>query len=246
MKKLVITLVLILILQLSSFAENLPHDFFGIDEPPVENQDNENTENNKIPTEEQINEDIQNPEVTLKHKKTKTKKPSKEEEIEEYKVKNTQPKADYHYEEIFKNLQNAQVKFIDQIDPDEYYDAQKLHFSPYPLLRVTEKMYVANQTIEQGYYLLTPREYDKKKVVLFKESGKVKNVVPIFEHEIINKKLAYQKPPKKWYQIRDRYEFQTQYYETKVLAYDLYGDFFEIDLYYREGLYKMIFKKHPY
>ena len=56
----------------------------------------------------------------------------------------------------------------------------------------------------------------------------------------------YQKPPKRWWQIRDRYTFQTQYYERKIRAFDVYADFFEIDLYYRDGLSKMLFKKNPY
>lgn len=250
MKKLLIALVLTLSFSAFSFAEDLPYDFFGIDEPPMQGQDVDKYNDKEVPIQGQVKQDATPSEIPLKHKqkspKSKAKKQSKQEKIEEYEVRNTQPKADYNYEDIFKNLKTAQVKFIDQVDPDEYYDAQKLYFSPYPLFRVTDAMYVAGQVVQPGYYLLTPREYDKQKVVLFKEGGKVKNVVPIFEHELINKKLTYQKPPKKWYQIRDRYEFQTQYYETKILAYDLYGDFFEVDLYYREGLHKMIFKKNPY
>ena len=72
------------------------------------------------------------------------------------------------------------------------------------------------------------------------------HVVPIFEYKKVIPELEYQKPPKKWWQIRDRYTFQTQYYERKNRAYDVYSEFYEIDLYFHDGLSKMIFKKNPY
>ncbi len=161
-------------------------------------------------------------------------------------MEESQPKKDLDYQAIFDNLENIQVKFIHDEDPDEYYDTQKIYFSPYPLIRLTQKLYVKNQTIEPGFYLLTPREYNGKRCVLFKQAGKIKHIVPIFEYKKIIVELEYNKPPKKWWQIRDRYTFQTQYYERKIRAFDVYSNFYEIDLYYRDGLYKMLFKKNPY
>lgn len=173
--------------------------------------------------------------------KSKSKKAKYLREMQRY-----EPKKDLDYPKIYKNLETIKVNFIHDEDPDEYYDTQKIHFSPYPLIRLTHRLYVKNNVIEPGFYLLTPREYDGKKCVLFKEAGKVKHVVPVFEYKKIDPDKEYQKPPKKWWQIRDRYTFQTQYYERKIRAFDVYADFFEIDLYYRDGLSKMIFKKNPY
>lgn len=161
-------------------------------------------------------------------------------------MEKSQPKKDLNYPKIYKSLETIKVNFIHEEDPDEYYDTQKIHFSPYPLIRLTHKLYVQHNIIEPGFYLMTPREYDGKKCVLFKQAGKVKHVVPVFEYKKIDPDKEYQKPPKKWWQIRDRYTFQTQYYERKIRAFDVYADFFEIDLYYRDGLSKMIFKKNPY
>ena len=158
----------------------------------------------------------------------------------------SQPKKDLNYQEIFDNLQDVQVQFIHDEDPDEYYDTQKIYFSPYPLIRLTQTLYVRNQVIKPGFYLMTPREYNGKRCVLFKQEGKIKHIVPIFEYKTIIPEFEYQKPPKKWWQIRDRYTFQTQYYERKVRAFDVYSEFYEIDLYYRDGLSKMLFKKNPY
>ncbi len=180
---------------------------------------------------------------------SKNKKPSKEEiQRENYmkEMRESQPKKDFDYIKAYKNLKPVKVEFIHDEDPDEYYETQKIYFSPYPLIRLTQKLYYLDKIIEPGFYLLTPREYGGQRCVLFKQTGKIKYIVPIFEYKTIIPEFEYQKPPKKWYQIRDRYTFQTQYYERKVRAFDVYSEFYEIDLYYQSGLSKMIFKKNPY
>jgi len=177
------------------------------------------------------------------------KKKSKEEIAKEKYMKEiqaSQPDKDIDYQVIFDNLQDVNVEFMHDEDPDEYYDTQKIHFSPYPLIRLTQNLYVRNQVITPGFYLLTPREYNNQRCVLFKQAGKIKHIVPIFEYKKVIPEFEYEKPPKKWWQIRDRYTFQTQYYERKVRAFDVYAEFYEIDLYYRDGLSKMLFKKNPY
>jgi len=158
----------------------------------------------------------------------------------------SQPQKGFDYEKAYKNLKEVKVEFIHDEDPDEYYDTQKIYFSPYPLIRLTQKLYYLDKIIEPGFYLLTPREYAGQRCVLLKQAGKIKYVVPVFEHKKIVPELEYQKPPKKWYQVRDRYTFQTQYYERKVRAFDVYSEYYEIDLYYQSDLSKMIFKKNPY
>ncbi len=149
------------------------------------------------------------------------------------------------YAEIYSKLPGIKVEYIEGEDPDEYYDVKELSFSPYPLLRITRPMYVLDLTIQPGFYLLTPREYNGQKVILFKDNGKVKYVVPVFEYESVFVEKEYTKPKKKWYQIRDRYTFQAPYYEQKMQVYDAEGDsrYTIIDLYYRSGRYKTIYKK---
>lgn len=179
----------------------------------------------------------------------KEKKKSKQEiEKERYmkEMRASQPRQDFDYETAYKNLKPIKVEFIHDEDPDEYYDTKKIHFSPYPLIRLTQTLYYLDKKIEPGFYLLTPREYAGQRCVLFKQAGKIKHIVPIFEHKKVFPELEYNKPPKKWYQVRDRYTFQTQYYERKVRAFDVYSEFYEIDLYYQSDLSKMIFKKNPY
>ena len=149
------------------------------------------------------------------------------------------------YAKIFSDLPNIKVEYIESEDPDEYYDVKDYYFSPYPLLRLTRPMYVCDLTIQPGFYLLTPREYNGHKVILFKDNGKVKYVVPVYEYEHVIVEQEYTKPKKKWYQIRDRYTFQAPYYEQKMKVYDAYSDsrYTIIDLYYRSGRYKTIYKK---
>lgn len=183
------------------------------------------------------------------HAKNPSKKEQKEQlEKEKYmeEMRKSKPKEGFNYQKAFDDLEDIQVQFIHDEDPDEYYDTQKIHFSPYPLIRLTQTLYVRNQVIVPGFYLLTPREYNGQRCVLFKQAGKIKHIVPIFEYEKVIPELEYKKPPKKWWQIRDRYTFQTQYYERKIRAFDVYTEFYEIDLYYQDGLSKMLFKKNPY
>ena len=178
-------------------------------------------------------------------KKKKTKEEIKKEQYMK-EMKESQAQEGFDYQKAFDELQDVQVQFIHDEDADEYYDTQKIYFSRYPLIRLTQTLYVKKMVIPPGFYLLTPREYGGKKCVLFKQAGKIKYVVPIFEYRTILPELEYQKPPKKWWQIRDRYTFQMQYYERKIRAFDVYSEFYEIDLYYRDGLSKMLFKKNPY
>ena len=77
------------------------------------------------------------------------------------------------------------VKYIHDIDPGEYYDTQNSTWSPYPLFRLTSPLYFKDIAIEPGYYLLTPREHKGDWYILFKEAGKIKYIVPVYEREIV-------------------------------------------------------------
>ena len=46
-------------------------------------------------------------------------------------------------------------------------------------------MYFKDIIIEPGYYLLTPREHKGSWYILFKEQGKVKYIIPVYNREIV-------------------------------------------------------------
>lgn len=93
--------------------------------------------------------------------------------------------ATVDYEQIYRDLEVPKVKYIHDIDPGEYYDTKDSTWSPYPLFRLTSPLYFKDITVEPGYYLLTPREYKGDWYMLFKEAGKVRYAIPIYDKEIV-------------------------------------------------------------
>ena len=89
-----------------------------------------------------------------------------------------------NYLEIYNNLEPADFSYMHDMDPDQYYDLKDAAWSPYPLLRLNSAIYFKNQTIEPGYYLLTPREHKDKWYLLFKQNGKVVHIIPVYERDI--------------------------------------------------------------
>lgn len=106
----------------------------------------------------------------------------------EYTTPDTPPvlqvKPTKNYSDIYKSLEPADFSYMHDIDPDQYYDMKDTAWSPYPLLRLNSPIYFKNQTIEPGYYLLTPREHKNKWYLLFKQNGRVAHIIPIYEREI--------------------------------------------------------------
>lgn len=88
-----------------------------------------------------------------------------------------------NYSKIYNNLTPADFSYLHDIDPDEFYDTKDAAWSVYPLLRLNSPIYFKQQTIEQGYYLLTPREHKGKWYMLFKQNGKVVHIIPVYERD---------------------------------------------------------------
>lgn len=88
-----------------------------------------------------------------------------------------------NYTEIYNNLEPADFSYLHNIDPDQYYDMKDTAWSVYPLLRLNSAIYFKNQTIEPGYYLLTPREHKGKWYMLFKQNGQVLHIIPVFDRD---------------------------------------------------------------
>ena len=106
----------------------------------------------------------------------------------EYTTPDTPPvlqvKPTKNYSDIYKSLEPADFSYMHDIDPDQYYDMKDTAWSPYPLLRLNSPIYFKNQTIEPGYYLLTPREHKNKWYLLFKQNGRVAHIIPIYKREM--------------------------------------------------------------
>ena len=89
---------------------------------------------------------------------------------------------DFDYAQIYRDLPVPDVKYIHDIDPGEYYDTENSTWSPYPLFRLVAPLFFKTITIEPGYYLLT--QYKGDWYILFKEAGKVKYVVPVYNRDL--------------------------------------------------------------
>lgn len=92
---------------------------------------------------------------------------------------------DVDYQQVYRDLEVPTLKFVHDMDPGEYYDMQNSTWSPYPLFRLTSPIYFKTITVEPGYYLLTPREHKGNWYMLFKEAGKVKYIIPVYDREIV-------------------------------------------------------------
>ena len=92
--------------------------------------------------------------------------------------------SDTDYEKIYRELPVPEHSYIHGIDPGEGFDIKNTTWSPYPLFRLTSPLFFKSITIEPGYYLLTPREHEGKWYMLFKEQGKIKYIIPIYERDI--------------------------------------------------------------
>ncbi len=88
-----------------------------------------------------------------------------------------------NYALIYNNLEPADFSYLHNIDPDQYYDMKDTTWSVYPLLRLNSEIYFKGQTIEPGYYLLTPREHNGKWYLLFKQNGIVAHIIPVYDRD---------------------------------------------------------------
>lgn len=92
---------------------------------------------------------------------------------------------DTDVEEMYRKMPVPTHKYVHNIDPGEYQDTIYTTWSPYPLFRLTAPLYFKTIAIQPGYYLLTPREYEGKWYILFKEAGRIKYIVPCYKREMV-------------------------------------------------------------
>ncbi len=89
------------------------------------------------------------------------------------------------YEQIYRDLEVPTHRYIHDVDPGEYYDTHTSTWSPYPLFRLSSPIYFKTIAIEPGYYVLTPREYKDNWYILFKDNGKIRYIIPVYDREVV-------------------------------------------------------------
>ena len=94
-------------------------------------------------------------------------------------------KSNKNYAQIYNDLQPADFAYVHDIDPDQFYDIKDTTWAPYPLLRLNSYIYFKDQSIEPGYYLITPREHKGNWYMLFKQNGKISHIIPVYEKNIV-------------------------------------------------------------
>jgi len=159
------------------------------------------------------------------------------------------------YAKIYNALEPATHAYMHNIDPDQYYDMKDAAWSPYPLLRLNSPIYFKKQTIEPGYYLLTPREHKGKWYLLFKQNGNVVHIIPTYERDIVpeffyDKHLSKPKLTKAQKIHMGFLDFLGKFNSTKrkepIKSYmeinDLENHFVSIIIYYGNHKYSTIFR----
>jgi len=89
--------------------------------------------------------------------------------------------ADFDYQKVYRELESPDFSYMHNVDPKQYYECKGFTWSPYPLFRLNSPLYFKKISIEPGYYNLTPREHKGKDYILFKESGLVKYIIPVYK-----------------------------------------------------------------
>lgn len=101
-----------------------------------------------------------------------------------------------NYEQIYRDMPIPTHQYIHNIDPGENYDTKDTTWSPYPLFRLVAPLYFKSIAIEPGYYALTPREYKGDWYILFKEAGKIRYIIPVYNRDIVPETFYDENLPK--------------------------------------------------
>ncbi len=166
--------------------------------------------------------------------------------------------ADEDFQKIYNELEPAQFQYIFGIDPFQAEEYTQYMFSPYPLLRTGVTFIFKETVIPPGFYLLTPRKKDDRTYVLFKEGGRVKYMIPVYNVDLTTEELYDEYIPKpklsKWKSFKlkvadtvgtmfpektQRKPLPKSYLEIN----DIDGEFWQMILYYGTGKYFMVFKQ---
>lgn len=120
------------------------------------------------------------------------------------------------YEQIYRELPVPDFSYVHDVDPGEYYDTERSTWSPYPLLRLTAPLFFKTITINPGYYLLTPRKQGNDWFILFKEAGKVKYIVPVYNRDLTPETFYDENIPKPKLSFTQKMHIKTLNFVGKV------------------------------
>ncbi len=101
-----------------------------------------------------------------------------------------------NYAELFKNLPIIDIPYLNNEDPYEYLQYEKHIYSPYPLIKFSLKLKTRQKILKPGFYLLTPRSENGYDFVLFKQNGKIQDIVPVYEKEEVYPRAVYNRKAK--------------------------------------------------
>jgi hypothetical protein len=170
--------------------------------------------------------------------------------------KEKQPISDMQIEKIYNTLIPCDVTFENGLDPFEQQDNYPYGRSPYPLIRTVSRLYCQKTVIEPGYYLVTPRQLNARYYLLFKQQGKVLYTVPIYSESQINPAVQFPKPIDPYENapfglkslfklfgiISGRRTPVVKTPDSKVDCFYFNDQYFGINIYYKDRLYKTIYK----
>ncbi len=160
------------------------------------------------------------------------------------------------YEMLYNEAEVPQIKLMHNLDPYQNEDYYNYAWSPYPLFRTATTLYFKDIIIPPGYYLLAARNIKNKDYIFFKDSGKVKYIIPVIETDIVledayknkipEKKLTKSQKAKK----KITHFFDNLFENTKkidpptsfIQAQQLDSNFMEIIYYFGNNKYTMYFR----
>ena len=99
------------------------------------------------------------------------------------------------YERLYNEAEVPKIKLMHNLDPYQDEDYFNYAWSPYPLFRTATTLYFKDIVIPPGYYLLAARTIKDKDYIFFKESGKVKFIIPVIETDTVLKDTYKRKMP---------------------------------------------------
>ncbi len=162
------------------------------------------------------------------------------------------------YDEIYEKLLPADFEYIFGIDPYQAEDYTKYMYSPYPLFRVGVPFIFKDIKIEPGYYILTPRKKGGRTYVLFKEQGRVKYLIPVYDVDVVDPLFYNQYIPERKKGFWEKAGQKTSNFFGRLFpkstqkmpapkAYievnDIDREYFQVILFYGAQKYYMLFRQ---
>lgn len=164
--------------------------------------------------------------------------------------------ASNDYEQLYNAEEVPKIKLMHDLDPYQNEDYYNYAWAPYPLFRTASTLYFKEITIPPGYYLLAARTIKGKDYIFFKESGKVKYIIPVIETETVLEDFYKRQMPEPQLTKGQKTKKKAGNFMSKIFknsskqpppssfiqAQKLDANFYEIIYYYGNKKYTMYFR----